>query len=908
MSNFQNLFSRKWTPLFFLAGTLTLCGFLADTDPITKVNGILSRLSDETPQERLYIQLDKPYYSLTDTIFFKAYLTLGGQHVLSGLSKTLYAELVDAQDSVYAQLKLPVSAGITWGRIALPDTLKEGNYHLRAYTTWMRNEGDDNFFDQAIRVGDGIYSPIIANSSYRYEKNKIHATMHYADADGSAYTGKEIQYEVRLNSKSRVKGKGVTDASGNLDITFAKSDAVASGVIITRLNAGQKDQFTRVFAVKALADAPDLRFYPESGSLISGVRAKVAFKAIGSNGLGMDVKGTILNSKDQEVASFSSAHRGMGQFVLLPDSGMTYRARVTYGDGSTAMVPIPAASPSGFVMTINAISPEGDVLCKLTTNAATLSQYMGKEVSIVAISGDRICYAANVKIEGPVFAAYMPRSKFPEGITRFTLFSDKGIALNERLAYVEQPATSSLELLTDKPAYGTRSKTDLRLHATGKDGKAAVGSYSVSVTDESKVHVDESDERSIRATLLLSSELKGHIEAPNYYFAQPSAETRGHLDLLMLTQGYRKILWKDLMEDKFIAPAFAPERTGGIAGTVKSPGGKPLAGQKVQLMGTGGGLFLLDTLTDANGRFVFPELELTDSTKFVVRASGAKGRKNNVELFIDQLVPRSPLASRNYPDGTLSLTADMISYLKNKKQTLSSVFEENSGSTIRMKEIELTSQQKAKEKFAEMVEFSANLNGPGHADKVIDGDTFIGCTNVLQCLLGRMPGIRVDGNTLFLTRPVSLTGAPTVTIYLDGVQMDSDILTTLNPNDVRSIELLTSLSYSQLYSAPGGVLLITTRRTNRFDIKQYTPYIAGVVPRPYSLYREFYSPKYDANTPETVKDTRSTIYWKPDIITDPSGDATVSFFNAGKGNYRVVVEGIDTDGNLFRAIHRYTVK
>jgi uncharacterized protein YfaS (alpha-2-macroglobulin family) len=52
-----------------------------------------------------------------------------------------------------------------------------------------------------------------------------------------------------------------------------------------------------------------------------------------------------------------------------------------------------------------------------------------------------------------------------------------------------------------------------------------------------------------------------------------------------------------------------------------------------------------------------------------------------------------------------------------------------------------------------------------------------------------------------------------------------------------------------------------------------------------------------------------TIYWNPNIITDTNGKASFEYFNAdGKGTYRVVVEGIDGDGNLGRQVFRYKVE
>jgi uncharacterized protein YfaS (alpha-2-macroglobulin family) len=87
----------------------------------------------------------------------------------------------------------------------------------------------------------------------------------------------------------------------------------------------------------------------------------------------------------------------------------------------------------------------------------------------------------------------------------------------------------------------------------------------------------------------------------------------------------------------------------------------------------------------------------------------------------------------------------------------------------------------------------------------------------------------------------------------------------------------------------------------------------GVLPiAPMGFYkaREFYSPKYDhINEVTKQRDLRSTIYWKPELQTDKDGNASFDFYNAdGKGTYKVIVEGIDSKGNLGRQVFRYKVE
>jgi hypothetical protein len=230
-----------------------------------------------------------------------------------------------------------------------------------------------------------------------------------------------------------------------------------------------------------------------------------------------------------------------------------------------------------------------------------------------------VYYAAENRSDNRFFSVVIPKDHFPTGIVAFTLLSDKGEPLNERIAFIGHQDRLKLKLNTDKQVYHTREKVKLELKATSGASGPSAGSFSVAVTDEDKVPIDSLNEQTIESYLLLTSELKGRIEQPNYYFLHPSDQSRSDLDNLLLTQGYRHFIWK---QDTATYPA---EQGMQISGTVKK-NGRPVAGAKVKLFSNTGGMFMLDTLTDQEGRFAFKGLLFADSTKFVVQSRVKKGQ------------------------------------------------------------------------------------------------------------------------------------------------------------------------------------------------------------------------------------------------------------------------------------------
>src|ERR1700733_7158688 len=229
--------------LFIVAILFFNLAALGQPNPSINIINGLKIFSSNHIAEKAYLQFDKPCYAAGDTIYFKAYVTAGEQHKLSGISGVLHIDLINTKDKIDQSILLQLDGGITWGDFALPDSLPAGNYRVRAYTQWMRNYGEKDFFEKTIPIGAVKSAPI---------------------------------------AESLVKQPGLK---------------------------------------------PDIQFFPEGGSMAAGIRSKVALKAIGAHGLGIDVKGVVVDGENNQVAAFSSTHLGMGYFYLKPAEGKTYKAK-----------------------------------------------------------------------------------------------------------------------------------------------------------------------------------------------------------------------------------------------------------------------------------------------------------------------------------------------------------------------------------------------------------------------------------------------------------------------------------------------------------------------------------------------------------------------------------------------------
>lgn len=893
-----------------LCSILLLLAFVPKADdPIEKLVGALQKWADTNPQEKVYLHMDKPYYALGDTIWFKGYVTIGSRHQLSALSGALYVDFITEQDSVIRSLKLPITTGMVVGEFALGDDFKEGSYRIRAYTQWMRNASEDYFFDKTFTVGSPTSENIVTKADYQYNEvgNKpvLTAVLNYTNDAGKALADKDVKYQIIIDKKVVQTRSAKTDALGSLRISIENDKRVnlSGSYIRTIINDVQRD-----FPIKASLTPNDIQFFPESGNLVAGLSSRVAFKAVGVDGLGTPITGKIVDEANNEVAQITTLHAGMGSFSLRSEAGKTYTAKITMANGTTKTVALPKVADDGYVLSV--YQPNKDsILVRIGASAKQVAA--APNVGFIAqVSGETI-FASPVKIAKATTSIWLEKKLFPSGIAQFTLFSNTGEPLNERIAFIRTNDHMQLNVKTAKTTYKGREQVAINLDAKDSKGKSVAGTFSVAVIDESKVPVDESTESSIFSNILLTSDLKGYIEKPNYYFANQTEDADKALDNLMLTQGYRRFAWKEIAAGTIPKPAFAAEGLGfGVSGQVMNLGKKVSPNATVDLVSLRAGI-AKKTTADAEGRFKFDGIFLTDSVRFAVQARSATG-SDKVKILLDTLPRLRMNKNPNMGDISTNITGTLKAYIENGKK-LDDIYEKTGqlDKVQRLKEVRIK---------ARRIKEDANINPQGmfrvpeaSADQVVKfGDDAANCITLAMCLQARIPGVRVETN-LGYTKLVSSRGA--LGLILDGRRIDdpdqmSEILDGgVQPEDVAKIVVVrTNQALINTLGGDGnGYLLIMMKvGTSR---KQYNPSIANISPKGFNKVREFYSPKYDQPNPSQLPDLRTTVYWDPRVKTDADGKSTFSFFNAdGPGSYKVIVEGINAAGELGRQVYRYTVQ
>lgn len=658
--------------------------------------------------------------------------------------------------------------------------------------------------------------------------------------------------------------------------------------------------------IKLNSQEIDFRFFPEGGNLVEGIENRLAYKAVDALGNGLDVSGIILSDKGDTVISFESEHLGMGVMTFKPEIGEKYSAKIKYRNIYEKEIALPIADKEGFVMGVESVADKDNIRLFVGHNTTNPTG----QIAIIGQSQGKICYAAKTASTKKVLLMKIPKNKFPTGITQFTVFNEKGLPLCERVIFLKNDTTLNINILPNKTKYNTREKVTLNIEAKDAKGQPILGDFSVSVTDAGQV-LEQAFPENIQTNLLLSSDLKGKIEQPAYYLSKENQEAARHLDILMMTQGWRRYRWNDILKDELTTPKYPLERGLSISGEISRPNGKVFEKpvnltfmfslkDSTRLFGMG--------LAEKDGSFVVNNLSFVDSAQVIVQAMAGNSNRNT-KIFINRAFsPKVQVVAIPFNAVTFD-EKELADYLKRTKEALDFERSLRFNKSILLNEAVVKGKKNLPERDNRVLYSSPSKS------LTVD-PTMIGYMNVLDLIRGRFAGVQVSGSandpTITIRGVSSLSGSSEPMFLLDGMRTDKSAILMLPVADVDKVDVLTG-GESAIYGmgAGNGVISILTKRGNpNYDYSKDKALgvehfgIAGYHPT-----KEFYAPKYDVILPEHIRpDFRSTIFWSPKIRTDANGKASITFFNTdATTKVNINLEGISSTGIPIVAKNTYSV-
>lgn len=866
-------------------------------------------LNDRNPQEKMYLHLDKHFYTAGETIWFKVYTTIGVDNLLSNWSGIAYVELIDPAKKVAASVTLPLTMGLGWGDFTLHDTITEGSYRLRAYTNWMRNEDEVYFYQRTLQISNGRSDKVLTRSEVLGEDEKNSFAVTLANLKGQPLAKTRLSYQIVRENGNTDNKLITTDENGQLRVSLNKKDV--GSVLGLQFEYPENNIVNKQIKIPDTDLRKDVQLFAEGGKILNEKVNTIAVKSIDSKGMGLRAKVYILSSVDT-AAVIETNSLGMGSSPVFVTIDSPYQAFAVFEDGSQMEVPFPSIETSGFSIVVDNLHST-----KLQARLhASKDRINGSEVYFAVHHLGQIFSVGKQRLDKEEMMFVLDKEALPNGILTISLLDNNYMPVLERSFFNYQMHNRFfMSAKSDRERYGKRDKVKVFIEAGLPSDTLRIGMFSASVIHLSSIGEEYKYAPNIESTLLLNSDLQGFIEMPGYYFEGEKVKMRD-IDNLLLTQGWRKLDWSRIGMD--MQPRYEVEKSLKVSGYAHGSGSKGMERfAKISLFPRDNVMDIVETVADKSGYFELDSLIYPDTAQLLMHAKSPTG-KGFVQITESKFEHAPVGQNRDHALERNDVNTAQADLIHHSEQYFSAL--ERAGlmkkSTI-IEPVLVRGHQRAK-----AAQHSQNIHGPGRADQVITAKDLENCGHIFgECLAGKLLGIVfrrmvVTNNGLMMEVfwPHNTRGNVPMEILLDGVRVQyHDLNWMVNMADIESIEVLRSSNLTAAYGSRGvnGVLLLTSKgglyASEKHSVQKG---IATVNRQGLHVAKTFYKPRYDTEYSSNIgTDLRTTIHWEPNLMTDNNGNTYFEFYTSDQaGSYLMVIEGIDLNGRIAQKLVEIEVK
>lgn len=644
-----------------------------------------------------------------------------------------------------------------------------------------------------------------------------------------------------------------------------------------------------------------VNFMPEGGDMIATVSNRIACKVTDQWGYPLSCEAIVSDENGAEVARFKTIHDGMGSFSLVPRPGASYFAQCIPAGAAPVQVKLPAVRPTGTVIQVNKV----DGVSYVELNSETVVDPGMRPGKLLGVMENTVVFSIPLPPEARKVKSKLPLADLPTGILQLTVFNTNDQPLAERLVFVHNgDFKAGGNLRTDTVGLAARQKNSYSFELAD----SLNGTFSVSVTDADHVIASGNTEQ-IASGLLLSGELTGYIHDPAYYLESNDEEHLMHTDLLMLTHGWRRFRWEDIIAGRVPSSARPSESYIGFSGLLYKNDGITAYGETelsvfVRTKDGGSRMSILPVAKD--GSFNISDLIFEDTATLYFQLTAGKNRKpliSAANLSVqDYFTLRSPLfqpplrswLKEDAPDKVKALYGTLYSNEFNEK-------------ALTLGEVKVAARSKSPRQLVEEKYIRSSIFN-SYSTKTFDllNDQVAAntTTNIFEFLKGRLSSVTISGSNgnyfLNFRNTMSLMGGLIpMDLYLNEFPATSLQISTIPVNQVALVKVYPQGFIGGVAGSPGGALAVYTKAgSDLYNIPGLDQSVRIPLPG-YSPAKEFYSPDYSSARP-TERDTRTTLYWNPYLRTDPGQPGfRFSFFNSDRSKrLKVVLEGMTEDGRL----------
>ena len=613
----------------------------------------------------------------------------------------------------------------------------------------------------------------------------------------------------------------------------------------------QEPQDTRTGLQK---DNIRLGLYPEGGYLVQGIKNYVAFKATDNQGVPVPLSGWLCENRAR-ILNIESSHDGMGLLSFVPHEGVRYTVQLTNGQE----FPLPTSLRSGMVMHLEHTDRKNVVFSARQPRGS-----MPRRISLFVQMRGVPCYQAGGILRDSLIIS-LPMSGFPgQGIAEATLFDEQQRPIAERLFYVLPDKQLTITARPSKEVYIRRDKGEVRIHVTDSEGKPVQAEICMSIFD--KAYMSQAYRETMLSYNFLSTQIRGNIHHPAYYFDRKNPDRLQALDLLLLTQGWRRYTWQASRKDYHGKPFLCDNIIGmESVGSRKMKRNTTNGGEQViQVFGPSGDSQFL--WTDSVGNFSVPVSVMNTLRGGYVYIKPLLGKEFKPHLTLS--------------DGTVLIDSirkskkSYLSYLNNVEKEKGDVEPiMTPAGTVLLNEVLVTRKRRIpfRDKFMGRLDSLVNINlGPWVCKHGFLENYKEGYSHLMGDERAPVQCAQHSRDTLNVRRK------PIIGKVYQIIKYEPNTQGIWLVKDIQGIK----------YEGPIYTDEELLRMNNITRCKGY-----------YGQ-REFYTPD-SAEMLSPLPDARNTLLWSPSVQTDKNGDATVPFRTSDINTQFVgVVEGTDGLGLL----------
>jgi hypothetical protein len=735
-------------------------------------------------------------------------------------------------------------------------------FYLTGETLWFKLYDVDGSFHKPLGVSSVAYAELLDRGNFPVLQAKIE--MKNGFGDGSFFLPASL-------SSGNYKFRVYTNWMKNFDpeFFFRKEITIVNPFVVPEA------------VPPSGGHGYTVDFFPEGGHLVNGIRSQVGYKVTDATGRGAACRGFILDSRRDTIASFSPTKFGMGDFSITPQGQETYKAVVVRPDGVRTIHDFPAVESAGYVMQVTDSSEY--LVVKVRTSGVSDSQ-----VLLFAHARHITEHAATGSLKNNKASFLVRKSDLAEGISHLTVFNERLFPVCERLYFIQPHKDLTISVQGNQDVYSARQKVSLVLQTMKNGGPPTPANLSVSVYKSDSLG---SRPANINHYLWLTSDLTGRIESPEYYFSAPTPEVLSGINDLMLTQGWRRFDWKDVLEGQNHL-AFLPEVNGHIITGTVTKDHQPQRGIFTYLGSPGKIVRAYGSWSNNEGGVRFEIKDFYGPRKIILMT-----QTDSTQTFLVQI---------NNPFSTVLDKIKLMPFTPDAK--IKGALTDRS---IAMQVQDIYYYDTYGSRFSKPTVDSMAFYGKADATYYLDDYTRFPIME--EVMREYVPGVfvrkRRDGFHFIVVDIQNkgvLAGDPM--ILLDGVPVqDTDDIMKVDPLTVKKLEVI-QRQYYLGQAVFSGIVSYTTYKGDlgnlELDPKSLSLNYEGL-----QLRREFHSPEYRyQDRKDRMPDQRYLLYWNANVATDAEGKQRLDFYTSDVGGrYEVVVQGMDSDGFSGSATYFFTV-